>query len=289
MQLEKVRSYPIPRYPTAVQFHETEKITRYMPRRWRGRRLVGQVLLFTAITGLCSCSIRDTAETTEVNVHAAVEPDTGSEKTPWYLQIFRGDGQTEPEQPGERPLAVPLFVHGEGRGSFGCDSVLPPVYLSEDEAAQVIRETAMEYGVDFSGKKTVESKKLPYTNVYGDDMNKTYKGELQLDGYDVDLGIGFEYVSQKDVSTWHKDTGVMSTVETFDMKGTAEKLTDVLTDTAVFYDPGIDYSAMPDWQSEEDWNRAVEEYHTLQKERMLADLRAQVVDFLEWLAGQGII
>jgi len=286
MQLEKVRSYPIPKYPTALQFHETEKITRYMPRRWRGKRLVGQVLLFTAMTGLCSCSIHDAAPARQI----AIKPDAENEKTPWYLQIFQGDDRKAPEQAeGERPLTVPLFVHGEGRGSFGCDSVLPPVYLSEDEAAQVIRETAMEYGVDFSGKKTVESKKLPYTNVYGDDMNKTYKGELQLDGYDVDLGIGFEYVSQKDVSTWHKDTGVMSTVETFDMKGTAEKLADALTDTAVFYDPGIDYSAMPDWQSEEDWNRAVEEYHTLQKERMLADLRAQVVDFLEWLVGQGVI
>jgi len=286
MQLEKVRSYPIPKYPTALQFHETEKITRYMPRRWRGKRLVGQVLLFTAMTGLCSCSIHDAAPARQI----AIKPDAENEKTPWYLQIFQGDDRKAPEQAeGERPLTVPLFVHGEGRGSFGCESVLPPVYLSEDEAAQVIRETAMEYGVDFSGKKTVESKKLPYTNVYGDDMNKTYKGELQLDGYDVDLGIGFEYVSQKDVSTWHKDTGVMSTVETFDMKGTAEKLADALTDTAVFYDPGIDYSAMPDWQSEEDWNRAVEEYHTLQKERMLADLRAQVVDFLEWLVGQGVI
>ena len=266
MQIEKVRSYPTPRYPTAVQFHETEKITRYMPRRWRAKRLVGQVLLITAVTGLCSCTVPRTSGTAGMQT---------------------AEKQTETIRTAD--LEVPLFVHGNGRGSFGCDSVLPPVYLSEDEAAQVIRETAKEYGVDFSGKKTVQSKKLPYTNVYGDEMNKTYSGELNLDGYDASLGIGFEFVSRKDVSDWHRDTEWMSTVETYDMKGTAEKLTGALKNTAVFYDPGMDYSSMPEWHSEDDWDRAVDEYHARQKERMTGDLRAQVVDFLEWLKGQGVI
>ncbi len=286
MQIERVRSYPVPRYPTAVQFHERENAARYMPRRWRGKRLVGQVLLFTAMSGLCSCTIAPTEPAGEVQ---QAETDTGSEKTPWYLELFGGGKETAEETPRTEKLSVPLFVHGEGRGSFGCDSVLPPVYLSEDEAAQVIRETAREYGVNFSGKGTVESKKLPYTNVYGEEMKKTYKGELALDGYDSTLGIGFEYVSQRDVSDWHMDTGVMATVETFDMKGTAERLAEAVTDTAVFYDPGMDFTAMPDWNSEEDWERAVDEYCSRQKERMTEDLRAQVVDFLEWLKGQGII
>lgn len=286
MQLERVRSYPIPRYPTAVQFHEAENVARYMPRRWRGKRLVGQVLLFTAMSGLCSCTVPRSEPAGEVR---QAETDTGSEQTPWYLELFGGGKQTEAEVPQAKTLSVPLFVHGNGRGSFGCDSVLPPVYLSEDEAAQVIRETAAEYGVDFSGKGTVNSKKLPYTNVYGDEMEKTYKGELALDGYDGALGIGFEYVSQRDVSDWHLDTGMMSTVEVFDMKGTAERLTEAVNGTAVFYDPGMDYSEMPDWNSEDDWDRAVEEYCSRQKERMMEDLRAQVVDFLEWLKGQGVI
>lgn len=278
MQVEKVRSYPVPRYPTAVQFHEGENIARYVPRRWRGKRLVGQVLLFTAMTGLCSCTVPHTETVQET-----------AEKTPWYLQMFGSEPESGETQMA--PLSVPLFVHGNGRGSFGCDSVLPPVYLSEDEAAQVIRETAMEYGVQFSRKseKTVESKKLPYTNIYGAEMDDTYKGTLALDGYDDTLKIGFEYVSQSDVAEWHKDTDMMSSVETFDMKGTAERLTDALTGTAVFYDPGMDYSTMPEWHSEEDWDRAVDEYCALQKERMMEDLRAQVVDFLEWLKGQGVI
>lgn len=52
MELERVRSYPTPGYPTAKEFHELEKLTQYMPRRWRAKRLVGQILLFVALSGL---------------------------------------------------------------------------------------------------------------------------------------------------------------------------------------------------------------------------------------------
>jgi len=264
MQIEKVRTYPVPQYPTAVQFHNRERVTHYLPRRWRCHRLVGQVLVFTALSGLCSCSLADPG----------------------------GERETVPAETREAPeadLSVPLFVHGAGRGSYGCVSVVPPVYLSEDEAAQVIRETALEYGVDFSGTGTVQSEELPYTNLYTADPAGTYSGTLTLDGYDTDRQLGFEYVSAKDVTEWQKDLGVYSTVSTMDMQGTARRLTEAVQNTAVFYDPGVDFAQIPDWGAEEDWDRAVEEYCAAQKERMTADLRAQVVDFMEWLRGQGIL
>lgn len=52
MELERVRSYPTPGYPTAKEFHELEKLTQYMPRRWRAKRLVGQILLLATLSGL---------------------------------------------------------------------------------------------------------------------------------------------------------------------------------------------------------------------------------------------
>lgn len=52
MVLEKVRSYPTPDYPTAKEFHELEKLTQYMPRRWRTDRQLERVLLFITLTGL---------------------------------------------------------------------------------------------------------------------------------------------------------------------------------------------------------------------------------------------
>lgn len=52
MELEKLGYYPTPEYPTGKEFHELEKLTQYMPRRWRANHLVGRVLLLATLSGL---------------------------------------------------------------------------------------------------------------------------------------------------------------------------------------------------------------------------------------------
>jgi len=134
----------------------------------------------------------------------------------------------------------------------------------------------------------VESDALPYTDIYGGGTEQTYAGNLQLDGYDAEKGIGFAFVSKADVAAWHKDTGMASTVASYDMQGTARRLAEGLKGTAVFYDPGPDYSQIPQWGSD-DWDKEVEIYIETQKARMEEDLRAQVMDFIIWLQAQGVI
>lgn len=261
MEITPLREYPRPEYPTALEFHtDCRQLIRHIPRRWKWERTISSVLSFTIATGMCSCSLH-------------------TERSP------------------ENTVVIPLFAHGEGRGSYGCESVAPPVYLSEDEAAQVIRETAREYGLDFSGTGTVSGERLPYTNLYGD-TTATWSGELPLDGYDEETGLGYLFVSQDDVENWAKDSQVYSTVASYDMKGTAERLTDTLQNTAVFYDPGIDTALLQQWW--QDWNQTESEKYTdrmekeaeytaAQKAQMEEKLRAQVIDFIAWLQTQGIL
>ncbi len=284
MKIEPIRTYQMPEYPTAEAFRSTDTLTRHIPRRWRYNKWVGKTLLFVILTGLCSCSAdphTDPGRHTETGHTAGRETDT-TENT--------GDTPVE-----KRNLEIPLFVHGEGRGSYGCVSIAPPVYLSEDEAAQVIRETALEYGLDFSGTGRVYGEKLPYTSLYplpGNDPG-TYEAEVPLDGYDAGKGIGFMYVSKDDVVSWHKPGDMMASVEVYDMQGAAEKLTKTLTDTAVFYDPGSDFNTFMELQNNAgengNWELLVKEYEAIEKARMIEDLRAQVLDFMEWLKGEGII
>ncbi len=230
---------------------------RHIPRRWRFEKNIGSVLVFTVLSGLCACSLQDSEDNT---VTASV--------------------------------AVPLFVHGEGRGGYGCVSVAPPVYLSEDEAAQVIRETAKEYGLSFTGEGTVSGDALPYTSLF-DTMDETYKGELPLDGYDEATGLGYLFVSRDDIVAWQKDTGVYSSFTIFDTKGTAEKLSDTVKNTAIFYDPGTDYDLLDQYFASTEENSYTEEnltaYEAAQKAQMAEKLRAQVMDFIAWLQAQGII
>ncbi|MBQ7921618.1 MAG: hypothetical protein IJ325_03455 [Clostridia bacterium] len=290
MKIEPLRSYDTPEYPTAEKFRSTDVLTKYIPRRWRYNKWVGKVLLFVVLTGLCSCSLEKGEESgrhTEPHHIAKTGSDTETHHT--------AETGSDTETAAKRNLVIPLFVHGEGRGSYGCVSIAPPVYLSEDEAAQVIRETALEYGLDFSDRGNVYGEELPYTNIFpgGDKEPGTYEGELPLDGYDAEKQIGFVYVSKNDVVSWHKQGEMMASVESYDMQGTAERLTRTLTDTAVFYDPGSDFNTFMELQNSAgenaDWQELSEEYEAMEKARMLEDLRAQVVDFMEWLKGEGII
>lgn len=260
MEITPLRDYPRPAYPTAAIFHKNRhRLMRHIPRRWRYEKTVGSILAFTILSGLCACSLQH-GEDTERDALA---------------------------------LSVPLFVHGEGRGSYGCESVAPPVYLSEDEAAQVIRETAKEYGLSLTGEGTVSGDALPYTSLFGK-MDETYKGELALDGYDEATGLGYLFVSRNDVAAWQKDIGVYASVETYDMKGTAEKLSDTVKNTAVFYDPGTDSALLDEYFLHADTeDRYSEEnlqaYAAAQKAQAEEKLRAQVMDFIAWLQAQGVL
>ncbi|WP_195984030.1 hypothetical protein [Clostridium sp. D33t1_170424_F3] len=196
------------------------------------------------------------------------------------------------EGPG---LQIPIFEHGAGRGSYGCDSVASPIYLSEEEAAQVIREEALLQGVDFSGNKSIHGE-FPATNLYsfieGHVVPGTWKGDLKLDGYDPHLGIGFEYISEQDVSAWLENRNPVATVACYDMKGTAERMADMVSDVAVFYDPTADFGDF-DWSQigaeTETYQAYLAQFEEEQKEKMKEQLREQVRDFLSWLAGEGVI
>jgi hypothetical protein len=42
---------------------------------------------------------------------------------------------------------APIFKHGEGRGATGCVVMTPPVFLSEEEGMQILREELAKHGI----------------------------------------------------------------------------------------------------------------------------------------------
>ena len=61
-----------------------------------------------------------------------------------------------------RPAAV-VFEHGEGKGSYGCVSVAPPAFLSEEEARQVVVSELSAAGV----KLAAGDKQIPTSSGTG--------------------------------------------------------------------------------------------------------------------------
>jgi len=226
-----------PRYPTQAAVLEDPRVLRIVPRRWSAKPVLCGMLMLTVAGGLCACAGRK----------------------------------------------VPFYEYGNGAGAYGCDAVTSPTYLSEAEARRLIREEAEAYGVYFTGEKTITGE-FPgnWASGYDPDVYEdlhmkvpdppTWKGELELHGYDENIGIGFEYVSVGDVSAWRMEGGITSTVEIFNMKDTAKRLSEAVRDVAVFYDP-VYYKGTPDSDPES----------------LRENLRLQVRDFLEWLKAEGII
>lgn len=259
LKVEPVILYGTPKYPTKEAVRTNPLILHALPKRWRAVPALCVAVSLTFSTGLFGCS-KDTRE--------------------------------DEDDDDDLRVSVPFFAHGEGRGSYGCIMVAPAVYLSEEEAIQIIKEEAVAKGVRFDEPKTIRGMHFPATNLFsGDDEYETWNGSLELDGYDSDLEIGFEYVSESDINDWAKETDYWCSVNTYDMKGTAERLSEVVENTAVFYDPGSDPSAFHiDREADSGTiEKYFEQYESEQKERIEEDLRAQVRDFLDWLAAEGII
>lgn len=259
--------YLEPRYPSAEQAALDPSLLRRLPRRFSAVPAVCAALSAVLALGLTGC-------------HAPDDTAPGADKAP--------------------ALNIPVFAHGDGIGSYGCVSVAPPVFLSEEEALSVIRDEAAKYGLELSGDAGTVPAQLPLHNTFppaGEPRQplKTARGELTLDGYFDSAGIGVEFVSVGDLAAW-QDPGQtsFSSVEDYYFQDAADALANGNENLAVFYDPAsADYSEFQyDWPDDDDgsgYAAYAEDYAARQKEKSLDDLREQVKDFLRWLQGQGVI
>jgi len=227
VKLRRVHRYEEPKYPTQAYLRDHPELLRYVPKRWQDNRLVlGALSLALPLVLAC-----------------------------------QGAGDQGAHSGAGASRIAPLFVHGDGRGAFGCVVVNPPVFLSEDEARQVIQEEAKKAGLEFAADAlTLKGVDLPVTSPFefAEEMEAertwglkkkkappTHKGDLVLDGYDEKRKIAFEIVSPADFEAWQRQEGDnWCSVSSYDFKKTAERLRAGLardksgTTVGVFYEPG---------------------------------------------------
>ena len=287
-------NYKSPSYPTKEQILLHPELLKTVPRRWARNPVVLTALSLVLSAGLTACGTASDSILPDSNSAPAASDALGASNSAssGNSTISAASAEDSTEDSTENSagdaetLDIPIFAHGTGRGSYGCESVAPPVFLSEEEAMQVIEEECAAQGIDLSGQKTI-SGTFPATStlpeaVSGGASDQTYTGDLSLDGYSDDLGIGVEFVSTDDILDWKADTGMAATVEEFDLKGTAQRLADCTDNVAVFYDPTAD--------DDLDFTGSNEEsYVESSREQSLEELRTQVRDFLQWLKAQGVI
>lgn len=281
MELKPIKRYVPPRYPTHDVLLEHPEILRFVPKRWRGNKLVLATLGAAAML-LVSC---------------------------------RHQSLSVREHPVDAPYVAPIFLHGEGRGGFGCVAVNPPVLLSEDEAFQVIRDEAKRTGIRFVRNGcTLSNVNVPCSTRFQgwlepetfvespagttpttpDSIRYAYQyqiGELRdlvLDGYDSTLRIAIEFISLEDYRAWKqpkppKSYELTSSFNIIDICSTAVKFQNATNNDSLHTTLGVFYDPMcRDSWGERDGTRWA-------REASKEDLRLQVRDFIAWLKAQGII
>jgi len=279
-ELKPVKRYKESAYPDKRKVMEKPYILKTVPGRWKGNIPVGIALASLLAMTTTGCAQYDKRGDSSV-LH---DIDTAGKNQ---------EDKTKKEKPV--PGVAPIFIHGDGRGSFGCVSVAPPAFLSEEEAFDVIYQEAQKYGIIFKEKGPVlDDVKIPETLYYLNANQKvegSRNGSLELDGYDEGKNIGFEFISREDYKEWHVEQEIRSSVDVYDFLSTAEILAKGMEGKTDDLTIGVFYNPMPRFTEEEirdedsDW----EQKQALIREQAAEQLREQVRDFLEWLKGEGII
>jgi hypothetical protein len=118
------------------------------------------------------------ASGTDLEITYEQKPVEVEEITPLRKELYRNRSGAEVDVQdvviSNDPNVSPVFIHGRGRGSYGCVSVAPPSFLSEDEAFEVIQREAQKYGLVFSrDTAALEDVFVPANTGEG-----LYKGEM---------------------------------------------------------------------------------------------------------------
>lgn len=280
MNIQPLKSYKVPKYPEKKIVNYNKDILKTVPERWR--KNIGVCIAFSSL--LC------------ITLTAC------GEKNGMNSKYNSSSNSTEGKDIVKCDVA-PLFEHGEGIGGYGCVSVAPPVFLSEEEAYQIITDEAKRNGLKFqnNGEK-LKNVQLPVTYTFPESVKidpndpeksvleykyeKDKAGDLELDGYDKNKKVSFEFVSVSDFKQWIGDSKVWASVETYNVLEAARTLRDGIQDrtdekfVGIFYDP---IAHLP-------IDEATKGDSITKREKMSEELlRKQVIEFISWLKAEGVI
>jgi len=206
-------------------------------------------------------------------------------------------------------IVAPLFEHGKGHAVDGCMVMAPPVFLTEEEARQIIIEELAKVGIKLARQGvTLENAPIRSRKINWFEQDGKIKSEaifdnpqpMMVDLLDPDKNIAVEFISEEDHNRqWAARTGLRGSVSHYDFQDAAQELIRQLKETrtathfGVFYDPATedDWSAHPTVEERE--GKTPQEVWRQMEEVALSEsreqLRQQVRDFAAWLREQGVI
>lgn len=278
MEIKPVIQQKAPNYPTIERYIENPgMLAQHMPAKWIKNKIAATSLATFILCGIPEKESRQ-ATITETAIHQNAENNK-----PELTQ----------NEPADSVHVAPVFAHGEGAGASGCVVMSPPVFISEQEALDLIFGKLKEEGFIIETQNTdsisFKSDQIAISCISDEEMKKKPKVDvvIKLDGYDKTRNFAIEYVSYYDYELFaEKENRYWCSVAEYKTKEAAEIIRENMVknntmNSVVFYDPitNAEYLRGQSWEkSEED---AIENSKN--------ELLAQVTDFINWVKKEGLI
>jgi hypothetical protein len=109
-----------------------------------------------------------------------------------------------------KTVVAPIFKHGDGRGTTGCMVITPPVFLSEEEALQIVKEELAKNGVQLAPGLVLKDMTIAprrTQQVEHDEKSRKIVPDqenarpLRLTGIDVKKSIAIKFICQSNYET----------------------------------------------------------------------------------------
>lgn len=285
METKPVLNYKAPEYPRIeLVLTEPDMLLRNMPKAWKANKLIVTAMVTFSVAA-CKGQTNNTVVTPGSDEIAFYQ--TENSHNIFGRQIINPDTSK----------AAPVFVHGDGVGAGGCVMIAPPVYLSEEDALDIIITELKKEGLTFDDKYDGDSIKIIREKVdYNYDENvsnwedryvksKETKN-LYPDAYNKELNLIIEFVSFGDYSAYGDEEIEMSSVSDYPIIDAANKIQKAFKEqgganSVVFYDP-------VGWGDRENYS----DWYELEKDgrkKAVEMLKLQVADFIEWLKKEDLL
>jgi hypothetical protein len=203
----------------------------------------------------------------------------------------------------------------DGRGGFGCVAVTAPVFLSENEALDLIQAELEKAGLKLRDIVNIDGLQIPDPDrssrfeMSGEKSSRTPRVKKLVKGaYTFDLGtedksVAIKFLQHPDYDKWKADQGRWSSYESYNLAWLATQVGDAFKqrDTGapvvigLFFDPMVyprEYEISTRGLNREQAQFArdqAKEDEAVAGERAREKLRKQVSHFVDYLKQEGVV
>ena len=315
MKIQPVKVYKPPAYPTYLESKQDARLLERLPRRWWKNDSIASLIgtgFFMQV--VCAGCDNDAAPAT-ANREIAAPQNPGPERT--------GVARAARTSPITRvaPILEDALAN-DGRGGFGCVAISAPVFLSEDEALDLIQTELKKAGLKMQKSVSIDGLPVPSTPQSREErvkemveemkkadweekikprVTKLEKGSYAFDLGTADKSLAVAFLNGDDLGQWKAETGFWSSVRSHDFAWLATQVRDAFAQRdegdpviiGLFFEPSTyplrdrdsDFRGLNDEQRLARYQTETKDT----KERAREKLRVQVLHFVEYLKKEGVV